>query len=140
RCRVTRINGAADHGLDGAGGTSLRRRRRLSGGPGHDHHQGRGGGTELDDGTQSSGQPLWQPIKFEGSATDGGSVYQAGRDLTIIRKPDGPRRTRPGPDAREMQCPYPGLMPFGAEYRDWFYGRDQMIHTVLACVLTCRVR
>ncbi|MEC3982772.1 hypothetical protein, partial [Amycolatopsis sp. H20-H5] len=95
--------------------------------------------TEPDDGTQSSGQPLWQPINLDGSATDGGSVYQAGRDLTIIRKPDGPRRTRPGPDAREMQCPYPGLMPFRAEHRDWFYGRDQMIHTVLACCLTSAV-
>lgn len=87
--------------------------------------------TEEDDGTRSSGIPPWQPIKLEGSATDGGSVYLAGRDMTIIRKPDGPRRTRPSPDAREMHCPYPGLMPFGAEHRDWFYGRDQMIHTVL---------
>ncbi|NUR30845.1 MAG: ATP-binding protein [Catenulispora sp.] len=51
--------------------------------------------------------------------------------MTIIHEPEGPRRTWPGPDAREMLCPYPGLMPFGAEHRDWFYGRDQMIHTVL---------
>ncbi|MFD8706721.1 hypothetical protein ACFV1W_29665 [Kitasatospora sp. NPDC059648] len=87
--------------------------------------------TEPDDGTLSSGQPAWQPMKFEGSATGGGSVFQAGRDMTIIRKPDGPRRSRPGPDARKMRCPYPGLMPFAAEHKDWFYGRDQMVHTVV---------
>ncbi|QUQ64603.1 NACHT and WD repeat domain-containing protein [Kutzneria sp. CA-103260] len=87
--------------------------------------------TERDDCTRSSGQRPWQPIKLEGSATDGGSVYQAARDMTVIRKPDGPRRTWPSPDAREMPCPYPGLMPFRVEHRNWFYGRDQMIHMVL---------
>ncbi|MFE6049945.1 NACHT and WD repeat domain-containing protein [Kitasatospora sp. NPDC056446] len=95
--------------------------------------------TEPDDVTPSSGQPAWQPMKFEGTATGGGSVFQAGRDMTIIRKPDGPRRSRPGPDARGMRCPYPGLMPFAAEYKDWFYGRDQMVHTVVER-LDARVR
>ncbi len=87
--------------------------------------------TESDGGAPASGQPAWQPIRLEASATGGGDVYQSGRDLTVIRKPDGPRRDRPGREAREMLCPYPGLMPFAAEYKDWFYGRDQMIHTVI---------
>jgi WD40 repeat protein/energy-coupling factor transporter ATP-binding protein EcfA2 len=66
-----------------------------------------------------------------GSATDGGDVNQAGRDLIITYEAERIRRTRPGRESREMPCPYPGLMPFGTEYEDWFYGRDQMIHEVL---------
>ncbi|MFI7120365.1 AAA family ATPase [Amycolatopsis sp. NPDC049868] len=87
--------------------------------------------TEPDDRTRSSGHPFRQSIKLEASVTGGGDANLAGRDLTIINKPDGPRRTWPGPEARAMLCPYPGLMSFGEEQQDWFYGRDQMIHTVL---------
>ena len=87
--------------------------------------------TEPDNGTPSGRRVPWQPIKLVGSAAGGGHVIQAGRDITFIRKPEGPNRTSPGPDARDMQCPYPGLMPFGEEHEDWFYGRDQMIHTVV---------
>ncbi|MFH9354851.1 NACHT and WD repeat domain-containing protein [Kitasatospora sp. NPDC017646] len=87
--------------------------------------------TESDEGAVSSGTPPWQPIRLEASATDGGDVFQAVGNITIIRKPEGPNRVRPGRASRDMLCPYPGLMPFSAEYRDWFFGRDQMIHTVL---------
>ncbi|MBD0694048.1 NACHT and WD repeat domain-containing protein [Streptomyces sp. CBMA123] len=87
--------------------------------------------TEADEGAAPSGPPPWQPIKLEGTATGGGSVYQAVGGITIIRKPEGPNRTKPGQASRDMRCPYPGLMPFSAEYRDWFYGRDTMIHTVI---------
>ena len=86
--------------------------------------------TEPDDGVPPGARPLWQPINLEATVT-GGDAYLAGRDLTVIRKPDGPHRTWPGHDAREMQCPYPGLMPFAADSKDWFYGRDRMIHTVV---------
>ncbi|MYV58383.1 hypothetical protein GTW37_00980, partial [Streptomyces sp. SID4931] len=61
--------------------------------------------------------------------TGGGSLYQAGRDLHVRHGDEG-RRTVPGPGADRVQCPYPGLAPFGAEHRQWFHGRERMVHLV----------
>ncbi|SCF62055.1 NACHT and WD repeat domain-containing protein [Streptomyces sp. Ncost-T10-10d] len=73
--------------------------------------------------------PLWQPRRQEASATGGGSVYQAGRDLHIRHGDEG-RRTVPGPGADRVPCPYPGLVPFDADHKQWFYGRERMVHLV----------
>ncbi|MFI0980876.1 AAA family ATPase [Streptomyces sp. NPDC021093] len=73
--------------------------------------------------------PLWQPKQQEASATGGGSVYQAGRDLHVRHGDEG-RRTVPGPGADQLLCPYPGLAPFGARHKQWFYGRERMVHLV----------
>ncbi|WP_405836197.1 hypothetical protein OG528_03930 [Streptomyces platensis] len=75
------------------------------------------------------GPPLWQPKRQEASATGGGSVFQAGRDLHV-RLGDEGRRTVPGPGADQVLCPYPGLAPFGARHKQWFYGRERMVHLV----------
>ncbi|MFB6814732.1 hypothetical protein ACFCV8_09325 [Streptomyces sp. NPDC056347] len=73
--------------------------------------------------------PIWQPRRLEASATGGGSVYQAGRDLHIRHLDEG-RRTVPGPGADRVRCPYPGLVPFDADHKQWFYGRGRMVHLV----------
>ncbi|NEC21631.1 AAA family ATPase [Streptomyces parvus] len=73
--------------------------------------------------------PRWQPRNQQGSVTGGGSLYQAGRDLHVRHGDEG-RRTVPGPGADRVQCPYPGLAPFGAEHRQWFHGRERMVHLV----------
>ncbi|MFG3117954.1 hypothetical protein ACGF4C_26670 [Streptomyces sp. NPDC048197] len=75
------------------------------------------------------GPPLWQPKRQEASATGGGSVFQAGRDLHVRLGEEG-RRTVPGPGADQVQCPYPGLAPFDAWHKQWFYGRERMVHLV----------
>ncbi|MEV0976420.1 hypothetical protein [Streptomyces sp. NPDC049915] len=75
------------------------------------------------------GPPLWQPKRLEASATGGGSVFQAGRDMHV-RVGDEGRRTVPGPGADQMLCPYPGLAPFSAQHKQWFYGRERMVHLV----------
>ncbi|MFE1550895.1 AAA family ATPase [Streptomyces sp. NPDC058718] len=73
--------------------------------------------------------PLWQPRRQEARVTGGGSAFMAGRDLHV-RIGDEGRRTVPGPGADEVPCPYPGLVPFDAEYKQWFYGRERMVHLV----------
>ncbi|WP_435613515.1 nSTAND1 domain-containing NTPase [Streptomyces sp. bgisy159] len=75
------------------------------------------------------GPPLWQPKRQEASATGGGSVFQAGRDLHV-RLGDQGRRTLPGPGADTVLCPYPGLAPFGTRHKQWFHGRERMVHLV----------
>ncbi|MFF2650161.1 hypothetical protein [Streptomyces sp. NPDC058045] len=75
------------------------------------------------------GPPPWQPKRQEASATGGGSVFQAGRDLHV-RLGDEGRRTVPGPGADQVLCPYPGLAPFDAQHKQWFYGRERMVHLV----------
>ncbi|MBL1090498.1 MULTISPECIES: nSTAND1 domain-containing NTPase [Streptomyces] len=75
------------------------------------------------------GPPLWQPKRQEASATGGGSVFQAGRDLHVRLGEEG-RRTVPGPGADQVPCPYPGLAPFDAWHKQWFYGRERMVHLV----------
>ncbi|MGA5095869.1 hypothetical protein ACPCAC_00705 [Streptomyces lavendulocolor] len=75
------------------------------------------------------GPPLWQPKRQEASATGGGSVFQAGRDLHVRYGAEG-RRTVPGPGADRVLCPYPGLAPFGAQHKQWFHGRERMVHLV----------
>ncbi|MFE1341204.1 hypothetical protein ACFW6K_26455 [Streptomyces sp. NPDC058733] len=75
------------------------------------------------------GPPPWQPKRLEASASGGGSVFQAGRDLHV-RVGDEGRRTVPGPGADQVLCPYPGLAPFGAQYKQWFHGRERMVHLV----------
>lgn len=79
--------------------------------------------------TSSDGPPLWQPKRQEASATGGGSVFQAGRDLHVRYGAEG-RRTVPGPGAGQVLCPYPGLAPFGAQHKQWFHGRERMVHLV----------
>lgn len=61
--------------------------------------------------------------------TGGGSAFMAGRDLHV-RLGDERRTTVPGPGADQVPCPYPGLAPFGARYKQWFYGRERMVHLV----------
>ncbi|MFF8985318.1 hypothetical protein ACF08E_18260 [Streptomyces globisporus] len=73
--------------------------------------------------------PRWQPKEQKASAIGGGSVYQAGRDLHVRHGDEG-RRTVPGPGADRVPCPYPGLAPFSAEHRQWFHGRERMVHLV----------
>ncbi|WP_326742706.1 nSTAND1 domain-containing NTPase [Streptomyces sp. NBC_01768] len=73
--------------------------------------------------------PIWQPRRQEATATGGGSVYQAGRDLHVRHGDEG-RRTVPGPGADQVLCPYPGLVPFDAQHKQWFYGRGRMVHLV----------
>ncbi|MFF9134569.1 hypothetical protein [Streptomyces sp. NPDC014806] len=75
------------------------------------------------------GPPPWQPKRLAASASGGGSVFQAGRDLHV-RVGDEGRRTVPGPGADQVLCPYPGLAPFGAQYKQWFHGRERMVHLV----------
>lgn len=72
--------------------------------------------------------PLWQP-KQEATVTGGGDSFQAGRDMHI-RLGDQGRRTVPGPGADQVLCPYPGLAPFDARHKQWFYGRERMVHLV----------
>ncbi|MFD4777518.1 hypothetical protein ACFWNU_27230, partial [Streptomyces sp. NPDC058427] len=73
--------------------------------------------------------PRWQPKRQEASATGGGSVYQAGRDIHVRHGDEG-RRTVPGPGSDQVLCPYPGLAPFGAPHKQWYYGRERMVHLV----------
>lgn len=75
------------------------------------------------------GPPLWQPKHLEASTTDGGDIYQVGRDLHFHHRDEG-RRTVPGPGSDQVLCPYPGLAPFGGQYKQWFYGRERMVHLV----------
>ncbi|MFF3127070.1 hypothetical protein ACFVRD_33290 [Streptomyces sp. NPDC057908] len=73
--------------------------------------------------------PLWQPKRLEARVTGGGSSFMAGRDLHV-RLGDEGRRTVPGPGADQVPCPYPGLVPFDAKHKQWFYGRERMVHVV----------
>ncbi|MFF2727413.1 AAA family ATPase [Streptomyces sp. NPDC058008] len=75
------------------------------------------------------GPPLWQPRRQEAHVSGGGSVYQAGRDLHVRHGDEG-RRTTAGPGADQVPCPYPGLVPFDARHKQWFYGRERMVHLV----------
>ncbi|MCK1819196.1 hypothetical protein MTQ10_06125 [Streptomyces sp. XM83C] len=75
------------------------------------------------------GPPLWRPTRMHAEVINGDS-YQAARDITI-RYGDGVRRTVPGPGAGRMLCPYPGLAPFGVRDKQWFHGRDRMVHAVI---------
>ncbi|WP_406212137.1 hypothetical protein [Streptomyces canus] len=75
------------------------------------------------------GPPPWQPKRLEATVTGGGSSFMAGRDMHI-RVGDEGRRTVPGPGAAQALCPYPGLAPFGARHKQWFYGRERMVHLV----------
>lgn len=61
--------------------------------------------------------------------TGGGSAFMAGRDLHV-RLGDEGRTTEPGPGADKVPCPYPGLVPFDAKHKQWFYGRERMVHLV----------
>ncbi|WUW24255.1 WD40 repeat domain-containing protein [Streptomyces sp. NBC_01463] len=72
--------------------------------------------------------PRWPP-KDMTAYVSGGDSYMAGRDLHI-RHVDQGRTTVPGPDADRVECPYPGLAPFDAAYRQWFHGRERMVHLV----------
>ncbi|MFF8913908.1 AAA family ATPase [Streptomyces sp. NPDC015032] len=81
------------------------------------------------DASPPDGPPPWQPRRQEASATGGGSVFQAGRDLHVRLRDEG-RRTVPGPGADQVLCPYPGLVPFDAQHKQWFYGRERMVHLV----------
>ncbi|MDH2390591.1 hypothetical protein QCN29_17690 [Streptomyces sp. HNM0663] len=86
--------------------------------------------TERDtDATPPDGPPPWQPKRLEATVTGGGSSFQAARDMHI-RVGDEGRRTLPGPGAAQVPCPYPGLAPFGALHKQWFYGRERMVHLV----------
>ncbi|WP_052346900.1 nSTAND1 domain-containing NTPase [Streptomyces prunicolor] len=86
--------------------------------------------TERDtDATPPDGPPPWQPKRLEATVTGGGSSFQAGRDMHV-RVGDEGRRTVPGPGADQVLCPYPGLAPFDARHKQWFYGRDRMVHLV----------
>ena len=86
--------------------------------------------TERDTGAPPPDRPpLWQPKRQEATVTGGGSSFQAGRDMHI-RVGDEGRRTVPGPGADQVLCPYPGLAPFDARHKQWFYGRDRMVHLV----------
>jgi WD40 repeat protein/energy-coupling factor transporter ATP-binding protein EcfA2 len=86
--------------------------------------------TERSTGASSpDGPPPWQPKRLEATVTGGGSSFQAGRDMHI-RLGDEGRRTVPGPGADQVLCPYPGLAPFDAEHKQWFYGRERMVHLV----------
>lgn len=81
--------------------------------------------------TPPSESEPWQPtINLQATTTDG-DIIQAGRDVHYNRRPEGPNRTLPGTASRDMRCPYPGLMPFGPEHKEWFYGRDQTVHAVI---------
>ncbi|MFJ5681623.1 hypothetical protein [Streptomyces sp. NPDC093099] len=73
--------------------------------------------------------PLWRPKSQEANVTGGGSAFMAGRDIHV-RLGDEGRRTVPGPGADDVPCPYPGLVPFDEEHKQWFYGRERMVHLV----------
>lgn len=75
------------------------------------------------------GPPPWQPRRQESHVTGGGSSFQAGRDLHV-RFGYEARRTVPGPGADQVLCPYPGLAPFDAGRKQWFHGRERMVHLV----------
>ncbi|MEU9851712.1 hypothetical protein [Streptomyces sp. NPDC047974] len=53
----------------------------------------------------------------------------AGRDLHVRYGHEG-RSTVPGPGADQVPCPYPGLAPFDAGRKQWFHGREHMVHLV----------
>ncbi|TXS08806.1 MULTISPECIES: hypothetical protein [Streptomyces] len=73
--------------------------------------------------------PPWQPRRQEARVTGGGSAFMAGRDLHV-RLGDEGRTTVPGQGFDQVPCPYPGLVPFDAQHKQWFYGRDRMVHLV----------
>ncbi|MGW3952049.1 nSTAND1 domain-containing NTPase [Streptomyces sp. NPDC004752] len=81
------------------------------------------------DGPTPDGPPPWQPKGLKATVTGGGSAFMAGRDIHV-RYGDEGRRTLPGPGADQVLCPYPGLAPFGALHKQWFYGRERMVHLV----------
>ncbi|CAL9286104.1 nSTAND1 domain-containing NTPase [Streptomyces sp. SudanB182_2057] len=86
--------------------------------------------TERDTSASSpDGPPLWQPKRLEAHVSGGGSAFLAGRDIHV-RLGDEGRSTVPGPGAEQVLCPYPGLAPFGAPHKQWFYGRERMVHLV----------
>ncbi|MEU2543946.1 hypothetical protein ABZ618_00635 [Streptomyces roseolus] len=86
--------------------------------------------TERDTGAApSDGPPPWRPRHQEATVTGGGSSFQAGRDMHI-RFGDEGRSTVPGPGADRVPCPYPGLAPFDLGHKQWFYGRERMVHLV----------
>ncbi|MDF3149455.1 hypothetical protein PBV88_51890, partial [Streptomyces sp. T21Q-yed] len=81
------------------------------------------------DGPTPDGPPPWQPKGLKATVMGGGSAFMAGRDIHV-RYGDEGRRTVPGPGADQVLCPYPGLAPFGAQEKQWFYGRERMVHLV----------
>lgn len=71
------------------------------------------------------------PLYQQASTTGDGDVHQAGGNIVINYEAAKVYRTKHGREAREIPCPYPGLMPFGTEHEDWFHGRGQMTSDVL---------
>ncbi|MEV4379311.1 hypothetical protein [Streptosporangium sp. NPDC049644] len=68
---------------------------------------------------------------FEASASGHGTINQVAGDQNITYQ-DGARerlRTEPGSVVRE--CPYPGLAAFGREQARWFFGRDDLVATLI---------
>ncbi|WMX44487.1 hypothetical protein RGF97_05895 [Streptomyces roseicoloratus] len=86
--------------------------------------------TERDTGAApSEGPPPWQPIDLKATVTGGGSSFQSAGDMHIRFGYEG-RVTVPGPGADRVPCPYPGLAPFDEGYKQWFHGRERMVHLV----------
>ncbi|MFI8459494.1 hypothetical protein [Kitasatospora sp. NPDC085464] len=66
-------------------------------------------------------------------------IFQSGRDMVVaeagdvhLHYLDGVLETRRAAVDSAVDCPYPGLKPFGTSDARWFFGRDDLVAQVLA--------
>lgn len=69
-------------------------------------------------------------MRNEVSGTVVGSVTQVGTMNVHHHGHRARRGVLDGSGDGTQQCPYPGLASFGAQFTQWFYGRDQVVATV----------
>ncbi len=70
--------------------------------------------------------------RLEAHVSGGGSAYLAGGNQVFVYE-DGTRSVwRTGPGAADALCPYPGLIAFGLEQAQWFFGRDDATAQLVA--------
>jgi Novel STAND NTPase 1 len=75
-------------------------------------------------------QPVGESVRLEAHASDQARVNQAARDLHV-HYGEG---VRAEPGTATAECPYPGLASFGREQARWFFGREQLIADLIACL------
>lgn len=73
-------------------------------------------------------------VHLEAHASDQARIHQAGRDQHFHYGERSNERRRTAPGAVVGECPYPGLATFGREQARWFFGRDELIAELIACL------
>ncbi|MFI0721708.1 hypothetical protein [Streptomyces sp. NPDC021224] len=91
-------------------------------------------------GRAPDGGTYGSPFFPQARASDDARIYQAGRDQYIVEVRDlratfvvaEGRLHRVGRPAEDDACPYPGLVPFGLDQADWYFGREGLVADLVA--------